>query len=132
MFCQVTLLGNVGRDPELRYTPTGMAVCNFSIAVNRSRTDRNTNERIDETTWWKITVWGVQAENVNQYVKKGQRVLVVGSRVAASAYSSAEGPKASLELTADLVKFLGGRQDAHDGDQSIVHDDVTPLDEIPF
>ncbi|NJL94605.1 MAG: single-stranded DNA-binding protein [Anaerolineae bacterium] len=108
-FTQITLIGNVGRDPELRFTQQGQAVCSFSLAVNRSWTDRQSNERREETTWWKITVWGNQAETVNQYVSKGKQVLVVGSRVKVDTYTGNDGQvRTSLELTADNVRFLGG------------------------
>src|SRR5687768_3717887 len=142
MFCQITLIGNVGRDPELRYTPSGMAVCNFSLAVNRSWTDRGSNEKREETTWWKVAVWGNQAETVNQYVSKGKQVLVVGSRIKADSYVGQDGQaRASLEITADQVRFLGGRggeggehyeQAAGQGGDYGGSSAPTDIDDIPF
>lgn len=108
-YVNVTLIGNVGRDPELRFTPSGAAVCEFSLATNRRWTDRSSNEKREETTWWRVTVWGQQAESVNQYVSKGRQVLVVADRVEASAYMGQDGqPRASLEVTARTVQFLSG------------------------
>ena len=134
---QITLVGNVGRDPELRFTPSGAAVCNFTLATNRTWTDRNSNERRQETTWWKITVWGAQAETVNQYVSKGRQVLVTGSRIKADAYTGQDGqPRASIELTADNVTFLsgGGGSGGDSYSQGDYDDNYAPseVDDIPF
>lgn len=115
MFMELILVGNVGRDPELRYTDGGSAVCDFSLATNRSWKDRDGN-RQSEVTWWRVTVWGQQAEIVNTYVKKGRQVLVIVDRIEANAYSAKDGtPQASLDVTARTVRFLGGRDD-DDGD----------------
>lgn len=109
MYQQITVVGNVGRDPELRYTPQGFAVCDFSVAVNR-RTGTGP-EATDETTWFRITCWRQLAETVAKYVKKGRQVLVVGE-IAVSAYTDKQGEAAAtLELTARTVKFLGARTD---------------------
>jgi single-strand DNA-binding protein len=105
----IIIIGNVGRDPELRYTQNGVAVCGFSVAVNRTWTDRETNERREETTWFRVSAWRGLAETVNEYVHKGMQVMVAG-RVAADAYMSQDGePRASLELTALDIQFLGQR-----------------------
>lgn len=109
MYQQITIIGNVGRDPELRYTNSGIAVCDFSVAVNR-RTKNQAGEQIDETTWFRVTAWRQLAEVVAQYLKKGRQVMVVGT-VKASAYLDKAGqPAATLEVTANEVKFLGGRE----------------------
>ena len=139
-FCEIILVGNVGRDPELRYTPGGRAVCNFSLATNRVWTDRETNERREETTWFKITVWGQQAETVNQYVQKGKQVMVIGNRIEAQAYLSQKTnePMASLDVTAQRVVFLTNRgADSEGGRPSNdrdFYDDEGPanVDDIPF
>ncbi len=110
MYQQITIVGNVGRDPELRYTNSGIAVCDFSVAVNR-RTKNSAGEPIDETTWFRVTAWRQLAEVVAQYLKKGRQVMVVGT-VKASAYLDKAGqPAATLEITANEVKFLGARED---------------------
>jgi single-strand DNA-binding protein len=114
----IIIIGNVGRDPELRYTQSGVAVCGFSVAVNRTWTDRTTNERREETTWFRVSAWRGLAETVNQYVYKGMQIMVAG-RVAADAYLGQDGqPRASLELTALDVQFLGQRGERYDaGDE---------------
>ncbi len=111
MYQYTVIVGNVGRDPEMRYTPGGTAVCDFSVAVNRRWTDKQTNEMREKTTWFRVTCWNRLAETVNQYVYKGMRVLVAGE-VDASAWVDNEGnPRATLELTARDVKFLSRRDE---------------------
>jgi single-strand DNA-binding protein len=103
------IIGNVGRDPEMRYTQSGVAVCSFSVAVNRTWTDRNTNEKREKTTWFKVSAWRQLAETANQYVKKGMQVMVAGE-IDASAYTGQDGsPRATLDLTARDIRFLGSR-----------------------
>ncbi len=134
----VTIVGNVGRDPELRYTPQGSAVTDFSVAVNEVFTANG--ERRERTTWWRVTCWNRQAETVAQYLKKGRQVLVVGRRVEANAYTGKDGEaRATLELTADTVQFLGGRDDRADvseGGYDSRNDFAPPpsdqVDDIPF
>lgn len=135
-FCEIILVGNVGRDPELKYTPSGAAVAKFSLAVGRSWTDNKTNERRESTTWFTINVWGQQAETVNQYVQKGKQVLVVGDRIEVDVYTGNDGqPRSSINITARTVRFLsggnggGGRQGGYDE-----YDAMPPggTDDIPF
>lgn len=76
-FNKITIIGNLGRDPELRYTPQGTAVCDFSVAVNDRKRDK-AGEWQDVTTWFKITFWGKQAENASKYLTKGKPVYVEG------------------------------------------------------
>ncbi len=103
------IIGNVGRDPEMRYTQSGVAVCSFSVAVSRRWNDRNTNEQREKTTWFKVSAWRQLAETANQYVKKGMQIMVAGE-IEASAFTGQDGsPRASLELTARDIKFLGSR-----------------------
>ena len=111
------IIGNVGRDPELRYTPSGAAVCDFSVAVSRRWTDRNSNEQREKTTWFRVSAWRNLAETANQYVHKGMQVMVAGE-IDASAYAGQDGqPRASLELTARDIKFLGRRGEAEEAQQ---------------
>jgi len=101
------IVGNVGRDPELRYTQSGVAVCGFSVAVSRKWTQDG--EQREETEWFRVSAWRGLAETCNQYVHKGMQIMVAG-RIAASAYMGQDGePRASLELTAQNVQFLGRR-----------------------
>lgn len=106
---QTIIVGNLGSDPELRYLQSGAAVCSFNVAVNETWTDRQTNERHDKTTWYKVSVWNQLAETCNQYLAKGRAVMVIGT-VEARGYTNHAGePAASLELRARDVRFLGGR-----------------------
>ena len=109
-FSQTIIIGNVGREPEMRYTPQGVAVCDFSVAVNK--VTGKGEARKEETTWFKVTVWRERAETASQFIKKGMKIMVVGE-VKASAYTNKQGqPVASLELTANDFKFLDSRGDA--------------------
>ena len=116
----IIVVGRLGRDPELRYTPTGQAVTNLSLATDSSFTDRN-GQRVTKTTWFRVTVWGKQAETVNQYLAKGRQVLVEGrmnpdENGGPRIWTRQDGtPAASYEITASTVRFLGGRNDAQGG-----------------
>lgn len=109
------IIGNVGRDPELRYTQSGVAVCDFTVAVSRRWNDRATNEQREKTTWFRVSAWRALAETVNQYVHKGMQIMVAGE-VDASAFTGQDGqPRASLEITARDIKFLGRRGEVEEG-----------------
>lgn len=108
MFQQLIIVGNLGSDPELRYTADGTPVANFNVAVNRRWTNPDGSHG-EETTWFRVAAWRKLAEICNQYLRKGRQVMVIG-RVSARAYTAANGePRASLEVTATDVRFLGGR-----------------------
>ncbi len=112
---QTIIVGNLGGDPELRYMQNGRAVCNFSVAVSERWRDRQTNEQQERTTWYRVAVWGPQAENCNTYLAKGRRVLVTGN-VSARGYINNNGEAAaSLDLNARDVRFLSSR--GEDGQQ---------------
>lgn len=114
MYQQTTIIGNVGKDPELRFTPQGVAVCDFTVAVNKKYTTQGGEPR-EETTWFRVTCWRQLAETVAKYVRKGRQIFVVGE-VAASAYADKSGqPAATLEITAQTVKFLGQRDESEGG-----------------
>ena len=107
MFQQLILVGNLGSDPEIRYTSDGTPVASFSLAVNR-RWNKEDGSHGEETTWFRVSAWRKQAEIVNQYLKKGRQVMVIG-RVSARPYTGADGSaRASLDVTADTIKFIGG------------------------
>jgi single-strand DNA-binding protein len=135
MFQKVILVGNLGRDPEMRYTPSGQAVTNLNIATNRRYTDSSGNP-VDETVWFRVAVWGRQAESVHQYLRKGRQVLVEGRLVADEngnprVWTRQDGtPAASFEVNAQTVRFLGSRSDA----ESQAYQDEAPATEedIPF
>jgi single-strand DNA-binding protein len=108
MFSKTIIVGHLGRDPELRYTAGGQPVCSFSVATNRSWTDQNGQPQ-EKTTWFRVTAWGKLGELCNQYLSKGRLVLAEGE-IDASAWKATDGePRASLELTARNVRFLGGK-----------------------
>jgi len=131
MYQYTVIVGNVGRDPELRYTPQGQAVCDFSVAVNRRWTDRDSNEQREKTTWFRVTCWRGLAETVSQYVTKGRQVLITGE-VDASAWLDPEGnARATLEITARDVKFLGSRNDVQ-GEGGYGPPPPESLQDIPF
>jgi len=115
MYQKLIIVGYLGRDPEMRYTPTGQAVTNFSMATSNKYTG-NDGQLIDETTWFRISVWGKRAETVSQYLRKGSRVLVEGRlrpdpktgnpRI----YERQDGTYgSSFEVSAYSVQFLSSR-----------------------
>ncbi len=111
----IILVGNLGRDPEMRYTPSGQAVTNFSVAVNDNFTNSN-GEKVERTIWVRVSTWGKQAETCNQYLKKGKKVLVEGRLVTDPStggpriWNRQDGtPNASFEVSAQTVRFLSAR-----------------------
>ena len=146
MYHTLILVGNVGRDPEMRYTPTGQPVTSFSVATNRQYTN-NAGETVKETIWFRVTTWGKQAEVCNQYVKKGNKVLVEGRLVAdpqtggPKIWSRQDGTTGSnFEVNASMVRFLSSRSEGGGGgDGSAAGGDIgggsfvgAPEDDIPF
>lgn len=110
------LLGNLTRDPELRYTSGGQAVCNFTIAMNRRFKSKDSDEYKEETTFQRVTVWGKQGENCAQYLAKGRAAFVSG-RIQNREWETEEGEKKyATDVIADEVQFLGGRSDDSESD----------------
>ena len=147
MYQKVTIAGYLGRDPEMRYLPSGQPVCNFSVATSRKWTGQDGVQH-NETVWWRVAVWGKQAEICNQYLEKGRPVLVEG-RVSGERLAQSDGgeqivprvwtgqdgqPRASFEMTADRVIFLSGRGGAAEAPGAAPDTDVEepPEEEIPF
>lgn len=123
MFQQLIIVGNLGNDPEMRYVSDGTPVTNFSVAVNRRWTNPDGSPG-EETTWFRVAAWRKLAETCNQYLRKGQQVMVIG-RVHARGYSGADGtPRASLDVTATDVRFLGSRGDVGAGEED---EDIIPF-----
>jgi single-strand DNA-binding protein len=116
-FNKVILLGNLTRDPEVRYTPKGTAVADLGIAVNRTYTAEN-GEKREEVTFVDVTFWGRTAENAGQYLKKGRPVFVEGRLQLDSWDDKQSGQKRSkLKVVGELLQFLGGaRQGGGDGE----------------
>jgi single-strand DNA-binding protein len=113
-FNKIILIGHLGRDAEIRYTPQGTAVSNFSIATSERRKDRS-GEMQETTTWFRVSLWGKQAEAVNQYLTKGKQVYVEG-RLRTEEFTDRDGNKRqSLEVTASDLQLLGGRGEAMGG-----------------
>jgi single-strand DNA-binding protein len=107
-FNKIILVGNLGRDPELRYTPQGTPVCSFSLATNERRKDRNTGENNDITTWFRVTLWGRQAETASQYLTRGRPVYIEG-RLRVEEWTDRDGkPRHTLEVNATDMQFIGG------------------------
>lgn len=110
---KVMLIGNLGSDPEVRFTQNGQAVCNFRIATSDYWTDRD-GQKQERTEWHRITVWGKQAEPCGEHLRKGRPVFVEG-RIQTREWEDKDGNKrVTTEIVADRVQFLGGRDDGGD------------------
>ena len=143
MYHTIIIVGNLGRDPEMRYTPSGQAVTNFSVATSRQYTGSD-GQQVKETIWFRISAWGKQAETCNQYLKKGSKVLVEGRLVPEKAtggpriWTNQEGkPAASFEVSASTVRFLSSRGEteesgAQGGQMADPSLGVAEDDNIPF
>lgn len=104
---KVILIGNLGADPELKYTPSNRPLCNLSVATNEVFKDK-TGQRQERTEWHRVTVWGEQAETCSKYLSKGRSVYVEG-RLQTRSWDDKEGKKRySTDIVADRVVFLGG------------------------
>ncbi|HEY60685.1 MAG TPA: single-stranded DNA-binding protein [Anaerolineae bacterium] len=137
-FHTVIIVGNLGRDPEMRYTPNGQAVTTLTVASNRNYTDAN-GQKIKETTWFRVSVWGKQAENCNTYLKKGSMVLIEGQlkpdretgrpRI----WTRADGSTgASYDIFARTVRFLSTRGTSQESYVAETEKQEISEDEIPF
>lgn len=143
MYQKLIIIGRLGRDPEMRYTPDGTPVTNFSVATDRRWTDSNGQQQ-QRTVWFRVTAWRRLAETCNQYLTKGRQVLVEGEISEPRAYQSRDGEwRASLDVRAFTVKFLGGRgepglsadQAGEQATPEAAEDDSAPIggeEEIPF
>ena len=133
MYQKLTIVGNAGSDADMRYTPQGKAVSQFSVATNRKYTDSN-GEKVKETTWFRVTAWGKLAEICGQYVKRGGKVLVEGvlkpdkNTGNPRVYEGKGGWSASFEVTASEVRFLGSVEPGEDAAVPVAAEDT----EIPF
>lgn len=114
MYQKLIIAGNLGQDPEMRYMSDGQAVTNFSVACNRRWNDKTTGEQQEEVTWFRVSVWGRQAEAAHQYLSKGRQVLVEGrlrpdpNNGGPRVWTRNDGSVgASFEVVADRVQFLG-------------------------
>ena len=124
MYHTLILVGNLGRDPEMRYTPSGQAVTNFSVATSRQYSDSN-GQQVKETIWFRVSAWGKQAETCNQYLKKGSKVLVEGRLVpdlntgGPKIFSRKDGTQSSsYEVSATTVRFMSSKSETEGGSAS--------------
>lgn len=138
MYHTIIIVGNLGRDPEMRYTPSGQAVTNLNVATNRQYTTSDGNP-VKETIWFRISTWGKTAETCNQYLKKGSKVLVEGRLNPDPAtgnprvFTRQDGTSgATYEVTAQTVRFLSSR--AEDEASSVEGDyqSISEPEDIPF
>jgi single-strand DNA-binding protein len=136
MYQRVVIVGNLGRDPEMRYTASGTPVANFPVATNRRWTDPDGTTQ-EETTWFKVSVFGRQAEVCNQFLEKGRLVLCDGE-IRTSQYEDQQGiTRQGWELRANAVKFLAGSGErgpvpAFDGEMSSAGPGQMAEDDVPF
>jgi single-strand DNA-binding protein len=111
---KVILIGNLGRDPEVRYTPNGAAICNVTIATSRNWKDKNSGERMEETEWHRVVFYDRLAEIAGEYLKKGRPVYVEG-RLKTRKWQDKDGvEKYTTEIIADQMQMLGGRDGGGD------------------
>lgn len=132
MYQELTLVGNVGSDSELRYTPSGSPVMSFSFAT--SETYATNGEKKTDTTWWRVSLWGERAVKLTEYITKGKQLLVTGT-VKARAYQDKSGNlQASLEVKAQTIRFVGSKNDsaATNGGGNLGGVNVDDSDEMPF
>ncbi len=133
MFHTIILIGNLGKDPEMKYTPSGQPVTNFSVASNRSYNDAN-GQQVKETIWFRITAWGKLAETCSQHLQSGSKVLVEGRLTpdpdtgGPRVWNRQDGSAgASYEITASTVRFLSSR-----GENGGETASSSGSDDIPF
>ena len=108
-FNKVILLGNLTRDPELRYTPQGSAVCEFALALNSVYTNKQTGQKVEEVSYIDLVAWGKTGETIAEYMKKGRQVMIEG-RLKQDRWDSQDGKKMSkVRVTAENVQFVGSR-----------------------
>jgi single-strand DNA-binding protein len=142
MYQKIIVVGHLGGDPEMRYLPDGTAVTNFSMATSRRWTDKQSGQPTEETTWFRVSVFGRQAESVNQYLAKGRQALVEGRMRPDPAtggprlWTGQDGTtRASYEITADTVRFIGSREEGGAPSSGGGYSSGGPVqeeDDIPF
>jgi single-strand DNA-binding protein len=138
---RVVLVANLTRDPELRHTQAGMAVCSLRVAVNTRRKDPQTGEWGEKPNYFDVTVWGNQGESCAQYLAKGRQVAIDG-RLEWREWEAQDGSKRqAVEIVADTVQFIGGRGEGAPGEPQYVPASATAQrdadfggadDDIPF
>ena len=134
---KVTILGRLGKDPELKYTPSGVAVCTFSVATSESWTDKD-GKKQEKTQWHNIVVWQKLAEIANQYLAKGSQVYLEG-KIETRSYEAKDGDKRYItEIIANNIQFIGSRAEKSGGQAGAPAPSEQPndasfaADDIPF
>lgn len=137
MYHTIIIVGNLGRDPEMRYTPNGQAVTNFNVATNRQYTSSD-GTQVKETIWFRVSTWGKTAETTNQFLRKGSKVLVEGRLIpdqesgGPRVWTRQDGtPAASFEINANIVRFLSTRAEDETAYQTSETGSAND-DDIPF
>ena len=130
MYHKIILVGNLGRDPEMRYTPSGQTVTSFSVAVDDSYTGNN-GEKVKRTLWIRVSAWGKLAETCNNYLEKGKKVLVEGTLTpdqdtgGPRVWSKQDGtPSAAYEVRASTVRFLSGKGEGTEASAEAAAEDI--------
>lgn len=137
MYHTIIIVGNLGRDPEMRFTPSGQAVTSFSVATNRSYNGKD--GEVKEVVWFRVQVWGKQAESCNQYLRKGSKVLVEGrlnpdkETGGPRIWNAQDGePRSQFEVTAATVRFLSNIREGGAVETAQALGGVPIEDDIPF
>ena len=129
---RVIITGNLTRDPELRSTSSGTSVCSMRVACNTRRKDQSTGDWVDKANFFDVTVWGAQGENCARFLSKGRPVALDG-RLEWREWQDKEGNnRQSVEIIADAVQFLGGRDDAQGGGGGFTPRSDVPVDNRDF
>jgi single-strand DNA-binding protein len=114
---KVMIIGNLGRDPEIRYTQQGLAVVTLAVATSEEWTDKTSGQKQEKTEWHRVKVFGKQGENCGKYLSKGSKVYVEG-RLQTTSYEKEGQTHYSTDIVAATVQFLSGRSDAGQGQQA--------------
>jgi single-strand DNA-binding protein len=137
-FNKIILVGNLGRDPELRYTPQGAPVCSFSVATSERRKDK-TGEYQEHTTWFRVTLWGRSAEMAAEHLTKGRPIYIEG-RVRVEEWTDRDGkPRYTLDVHGTEMQFIGTKPEVGSQTSEVSQQRHTPwgerspdTDDVPF
>jgi single-strand DNA-binding protein len=129
---RVILTGNLTRDPELRSLPSGMSVCSLRIASNTRRKDQSTGEWQDKPNYFDVTVWGAQGENCSRFLSKGRPIALDGRLEWREWQDQSGNKRQSIEIVADSVQFLGGREDGPSNGGGFTPQSDVPVDNRDF
>ena len=132
MLNKIMLIGNLGRDPDMNYTPNGKAITKFTMAVNRRSRDRETGERRDETTWFSVVAWDQLAETCNNYLHKGSKVYIEG-RMASRKYTDKDGVERTVwDVTAENMEMLDPKGAGSSSEGQAGYGGDVSADDVPF